>query len=151
MASTSRLPTNWTEPRLVTSASESCQSAVAMRAEARDFISLRALLRRAAHLAFGQRGRQQGMGFLGCSFAPRPGDGFNFRLGNGIAKDLAKGTFEDFVAPVADSGDSRLHLEVGDNADALRRALVGVEHAESADHRAETAGQPHVGDIAVGP
>src|SRR5690242_17510702 len=58
--------------------------------------------------------------------------------------------FEDFVASVADAGDSRLYLAVGDDAGALRRALVRIKHTDAADHSAHAPGERDIGNIAVG-
>jgi len=59
------------------------------------------------------------------------------------------GCFQDLVAAGANAGDGGTHDNVGDDAYSLRGFVIWVKHANSADHRLQSAGQGNSGDVPV--
>jgi len=78
-------------------------------------------------------------------------DGADWVL-NGAKMFITNGVLADlyFVAARTDAADGRLHFAVRNYSDALSWFLVGIENANAANHRAESAGQRNRRDVAIG-
>ncbi len=57
--------------------------------------------------------------------------------------------FQYLVSPGFDASNGGLGDDVGDNADALRWAVIGIKDSDAADHGAELAGKRDGGNVAV--
>src|SRR5215471_19344055 len=74
----------------------------------------------------------------------------NAFLSRSRTENLAYAALQHFIAPRANAGNCRKNLDVRHNAYALCRVAVGIENAEAAEHRLQSARQRNLRYIAVG-